>query len=77
LLLGGSHASKSGWLAAPIKDGVIPLFPDKSGSKHKDFHEERDFTILPSIMHHSMEVQIEFPAEANLPLAFNTKRVEE
>jgi hypothetical protein len=68
----------------PSLDGWLPLLKmesflcfDKSGSKHKDFHEERDFTILPSIMHHSMEVQIEFPAEANLPLAFNTKRVEE
>jgi hypothetical protein len=61
-----------GWLPS-IKNVVIPLFPDEPSSKHKDLHEERATTMLPGIMHHRVEVKIEFPVNTNQPPAFSTE----
>jgi hypothetical protein len=62
----------NGWLPF-VEDAIIPLFPYQPRSNHKDFHKEGASTILLSIMHHGMEVQIEFSGETNLPPAFSTE----
>jgi hypothetical protein len=66
----------NGWLPS-VEDAIIPLFPDQPSRNHKDFHEEGAFTILSSVMHHGMEVQIEFPSKTNLHLAFSTEGTRE
>jgi hypothetical protein len=66
----------NGWLPS-IEYVIVPLLPDQPSSNHKDFHEEGTCTILSSIVHHDMKVQIEVPGISNLPPTFSTERAGE
>jgi hypothetical protein len=63
--------------SSTIEDGIIYLFPDYLGPKHKKFHKESMIVLFLCLLYHLMKAHVGIPKDSKVIPALYTEGARE